>query len=67
MDEVRRLCDDRTTAYARDRAALLEQAAQRKEADAATIKQLEGKVETLQDKLTSLTRGKYPAPPLCTG
>lgn len=56
LQDYKRLADERTAAYARDRQALLDASTRRCERDESTIRALEGAVEGAQAKLTALTR-----------
>ena len=58
LTEVRTLAEERTAALIRDRASVRDDVARREARDGAVIRDLEATVETLQTKLTGLTRGK---------
>ena len=58
LAEVRSLADERAAALIRDRAAMRDEGARRESRDRAVMRDLEVTVETLQTKLTNLTRGE---------
>lgn len=58
VEDLRRLMDERTAAFARDRQALLATSSRRADTDAATIRALEGQLAGVQTKLTGLTKGE---------